>query len=118
MFAQVLKELVDAVPGATGAILADWEGESVAHYSRGDEYELKIIAAHKGIILSRMRQIHDQLAPDEMTETIISATATQVLTGALNRDYALIMTMARKTPLSLALRRFRVAIDLLRKEVD
>ncbi len=54
-FKAILTELVQSVPGATGAIIADWEGETVDHVALMDDYELKITAAHLWIILTRMK---------------------------------------------------------------
>ncbi len=47
-FKRILTELVTAVPGASGAILADWEGEAVEQFSFYDDFEMKLIGAHKG----------------------------------------------------------------------
>ncbi len=57
-FHAILKELVDAVPDAVGAILVDWEGEAVQEYCHCDSYDIRFVGAHKGIILSRLRETH------------------------------------------------------------
>ena len=118
MFEEMLQQLVRAVPGATGAIFADWEGECVAYYCLYDEYELKVIAAHKGIIMTHMRDIHDQLAPGEMQEAVITTESQHVITGAITRDYSLVMTMARDGVLGRALYHFRKTVAGLRKEIE
>ena len=118
MFEEILQRLVMSVPGATGAIFADWEGECVACFSLYDEYELKVIAAHKGIILAHIREIHDQLAPGEMNEAVISTERQHVITGAINRDYSLVMTMDRNGVLGRALYHFRSTVGELRKEIE
>jgi len=118
MFNEILKHLVDSIPGATGAILADWEGESVAFHSVGDDFELKVIAAHKGIIMGHLRRIHDQLAPGELQETVITAESIQIITGAITRDYSLVLTRQPLVPLAIVLRRFRSAVEELRKEIE
>jgi predicted regulator of Ras-like GTPase activity (Roadblock/LC7/MglB family) len=117
VFEEILQQLVTTVPGANGAILADWEGESVAHYCHYDEYDLKVIAAHQGIIMSHMRDIHDQLAPGEMHEAVISTESQYLITGAITREYSLVMTMDRHGVLGRALYHFRLAIAALRKEI-
>lgn len=118
VFEGILQRLVSAVPGATGAIFADWEGECVAFYCLYDEYELKVIAAHKGIILTHMRDIHDQLAPGELHEAVFSTDAQHVITGAISRDYSLVMTMERSGILGRALYHFRKSVEELRKEIE
>ena len=51
-FKVILKELVESTYGAIGAILADWEGEAVEQYCLTDTFQLKVTAAHKGIIVN------------------------------------------------------------------
>ncbi len=57
-FKRILGKLIDAVPGSCGALLADWEGEAVDQVARMDDYELKVIGAHKGIIFNRITSNH------------------------------------------------------------
>lgn len=118
MFDEQLQRLVTLTPGATGAILADWEGEYVAIYCLYDEYDLKVIAAHKGIILAQMREIHDQLAPGELNEAVIATPTQYLITGAITRDYSLVMTLERNKVLGRALYSFRKCVEELRKEIE
>jgi hypothetical protein len=60
-FKTLLNALVENVPGAQGAIIADWEGESVEQVGIMDDYDLKVIGAHKGVILHNMREVVDRL---------------------------------------------------------
>ncbi|GAB4298364.1 MAG: roadblock/LC7 domain-containing protein [Desulfuromonadia bacterium] len=117
MFTEILKRLVESIPGATGAILADWEGESVAFYTSGDDFQLKVIAAHKGIIMGHLRRIHDQLAPGELEEMVITSESLQIITGAITRDYSLVLTRHPTIPRAVVMRQFRKSIDELRKEI-
>lgn len=118
MFVDLLKDLVESTPGATGAILADWEGESVAFHTTGDDYELKVVAAHKGIIMARLRGIHDQLALGELKEAVITGESVQIITGAVTRDYSLVLIRRHvPPPLAIVLRRFRTTVDALREEI-
>ncbi|MCX7769991.1 MAG: hypothetical protein N2202_02795 [Proteobacteria bacterium] len=45
---------------AKGAILLDWEGESVVHYGLIDEYDLKVIGAYQVIIHNFLKNIKTQ----------------------------------------------------------
>jgi predicted regulator of Ras-like GTPase activity (Roadblock/LC7/MglB family) len=116
-FKTILRDLVEAVPGATGAILADWEGEAVAQHCLYDDYELKIIAAHKGIVLSRLREAHTALPGGELSAAVITTDSLHILTGVIGPDYSLVMTLDRGAVLGLALYRFRKALKLLEKEI-
>ena len=117
-FSGLLTGLVQAVPGASGAILADWEGESVAHfYLHEDDYELKILGAHKGIILNRMKEVHGQLDSGPLREAVITTADQHVLIGAIGADYVLVMTLDRNTLLGPARRRFHDCLEDLYREI-
>lgn len=116
-FKRILRELVEAVPGATGAILADWEGEAVDQFCLYDDYELKVLAAHKGIILNQMKETQAAIAGDQLREAVISTELQHVVVGGIGSDYSLVMTLGRDTIVGLALRRFREAVQSLHKEI-
>ena len=56
-YKSILKGLVDSTPGSIGAILVDWEGEAVQEYCHCDPYDIRFVAAHKGIILARLKEL-------------------------------------------------------------
>jgi predicted regulator of Ras-like GTPase activity (Roadblock/LC7/MglB family) len=116
-FKTILKELVESVPAATGAILADWEGEAVEQHCLYDDYELKIIAAHKGIVLSRMKEIHAAFPSGEFGDAVITTDTRHILTGAVGSDYSLVMTLDRSAVVGLALYHFRGSVKRLAKEI-
>lgn len=117
-FQIILTELVERVPGATGAILADWEGEAVSQYCpAGDEYELKVLGAHKGIILNRMREVHAALGAGELLETTVTTADQHILVGAVGPDYVLVMTLERSALVGPALFHFRSCVKPLEKEI-
>lgn len=116
-FKKILRELVDNTPGASGAILTDWEGEAVEQYSLADEFELKLIGAHKGIILSRMKDIQNKFLSGDIREAVVSTQTHHVILGTIDADYSLIMTLARDTLVARALFEFRRAVKSLKKEI-
>lgn len=116
-FKSILTTLVEAVPGATGAILADWEGEAVEQYSQGDPFEMKVTAAHWGIVLTRFKGVHQKFSTGTVRQGLITTDEQHVIVGALGDDYALVMTMAREALPLLALQKFRETAALLHKEI-
>lgn len=116
-FKRMLQSLVDSVPGATGAILADWEGESVEYFCQGDDFELKVIAAHKGVILNLIREVHDTMAAGVPREAVITTHQHHVVIGPVGNDYALVMTLHRDAILGRALVQFRDAAASLYGEI-
>jgi predicted regulator of Ras-like GTPase activity (Roadblock/LC7/MglB family) len=92
---QILETLVERVPGAKAAILADWEGEAVVAYTSGEDtdYEIKFVGAHHGIILNRAREMIERLAMGEAREITFSLERFHVITTPVNRDYYLVLTL-------------------------
>ncbi|RNC67502.1 MAG: roadblock/LC7 domain-containing protein [Desulfuromonadales bacterium] len=116
-FKAILTELVQSVPGASGAILADWEGEAVAQYSLFDDFELKIIGAHKVIILNQLQTLQKRFAGDAVRDVVITTDGQHAIVGPVGKDYSLVMTLARDAIPGRALVRFRQTIDRLAKEI-
>ena len=116
-FKSILKELVESIPGATGAILADWEGEAVEQYCLFDDYELKLIAAHKGIVLSRIREAHAFQPGGEPEDAVISTGDLHILIGVVGPDYSLVMTLERGAIVGRALYNFRKTLTRMEKEI-
>jgi len=116
-FKTLLTNLVEAVPGASGAILADWEGESVEQFCYGDPFEMKVTAAHWGILLTLLKGVQEKYATGPVREAVISTDRQHVIAGNLGDDYALVMTMSQNVLPLVALRSFRETAGLLMKEI-
>lgn len=114
---QALRQLVERVPESLGAILVDWEGEAVEQFSRMDDYELKIIGAHKGVILSNLREIMTRLGDDTLEEIVVNTERTETLVMPVTNEYFLVFTFARGDHLGLALFEARRCAVSLRAEI-
>jgi len=116
-FKSILTDLVQSVPGASGAIIADWEGETVDYVALIDDYELKIMAAHLGIILTRMKELQGRLSADPIHEAVITLADQRVILGPVGDDYSLVLTLGRQAIPGRAMVRFRQVRDILMKEI-
>ena len=116
-FKSLLNLLIERVPGAQGAIVADWEGEAVEHVGIMDDYDLKVIGAHKGVILHSMRDVVDRLGDDELKEIIITTKQAQTLVLPVTNDYYLVLTLDRSDMLGRALLEARRCIQALYQEI-
>ncbi len=116
-FKAILKTLVESVPAASGAILADWEGESVEQFCLYDDYEIKVTGAHEGIILNHLKDVHAGFPAGGLEEVVTVTGEQQVIAGMIGADYSLVMTLAREALLGMALYRFREAVKVLEKEI-
>lgn len=116
-FKTLLNSLVERVPGAQGAILADWEGESVEQVGIMDDYDLKVIGAHKGVILHNMREVVDRLGNDELKEIVVTTKQAQTLILPVTKDYYLVLTLDRSDMLGRALLEARRCSQALYREI-
>jgi predicted regulator of Ras-like GTPase activity (Roadblock/LC7/MglB family) len=116
-FEIILKELVDSVPQAIGAILVDWEGEAVMEYCHCDSYDIRFIAAHNGIILARLKETQSSARIGEVEDVVVTSSKGHLLIGCIDKDYSLVMNVERTTPVALALYPFRRAVSELKKEI-
>ena len=112
-----LKNLVDALPDAIGAILVDWEGEAVQEYCHCDPYDIRFIAAHKGIILTRLKELHTSGRVGAVEEVAITSTDGHLIIGCIDDDYSLVLNVGRACPQGQALHHFRDAVAELKREI-
>ena len=116
-FKPLLKNLLDRVPGAQGAIIVDWEGEAVDQVGSMEEYDLKVIGAHKGVILANMREVVGRSGNDEIKEIVITTQRSQTLVLPVTQDYFLVLTLDRSDVLGKALFEARRCIQALYHEI-
>src|SRR5205823_2309923 len=55
-FGRILRELVEELPGAHGAVFVDGEGEPVDQYGRGPLLEIQLTGAQCGLVFARVRE--------------------------------------------------------------
>lgn len=116
-FEIILKDLVTQVPKAIGAILVDWEGEAVMEHCHCDPYDIRFIAAHKGIILARLKEMQSAALVGEVEDVVVTSSGGHLIIGCIDQYYSLVMNIERNCPVALALYHFRLAITKLKREV-
>lgn len=113
----LLKNLLDQVPKSIGAILVDWEGEAVVEQCRCDPYDIRFIGAHKVLILNRIREMTSMDRIGAVEDMTITTREMHLITGCINKDYSLVISVERSCPVALALYHFRRAIAEIKKEI-
>jgi len=116
-FHAILQRLVEDTPQAVGAILVDWEGEAVQEWCRCDPYEMRLIGAHKGIILSRLKGLKGSEQAGSVEDVVVTADDQRLIAGFIDDDYSLVMSVGRGCPAAQALYNFRIAVRQLKKEI-
>lgn len=116
-YKKIMQALVERTPRAIGAILLDWEGEAVQEFCYCEPYEIRFVAAHQGIILSRIRELHKNGQGGTVEEVVVSSSGGCLIIGCINQDYSLMLSVERTCPMGLALHHFRDTLTVLRKEI-
>ncbi|MBI5048667.1 MAG: hypothetical protein HZB54_06945 [Deltaproteobacteria bacterium] len=126
-FKAILKKLVEKTPGATGAILLDWEGETVADFPVFPDIDLPAIGAHKGIILNLTRDAMTRLKGENVSpntfigdsvKTIgISTELATIAISTIKEGYYLVVTLEKAEPLGRVFFESKKAIKDIEREM-
>ena len=117
-FKTLLNRLLEDIPGALGAIIIDWEGEAVDQVTRIGEYDIKVLGAHKGIILHLLRDALARIESGELEEVLIRTGQNKTLIAPLNEDYYLVLTLGPESIAGRAAFKMRRCVAQLRSEFD
>ena len=117
-FKSLLNRLLEDIPGALGAIIIDWEGESVDQVTQTDEYDIKLLGAHSGIILSLLRETLSRIDSGHLEEVIIRTGQNKTLIAPLTEDYLLVLQLGAEAIAARAVYRMRHCVDELRSEFE
>ena len=118
-FRVILEELVEGIPGARAAVLADWEGESVSAYTSGDgtDYDIKFIGAHHGLLLERARKMLSGLQLGQAREIGFIQDQFHVLTAPVTDRYFVVLTLGPEAQLGPARLELHKALGRLKDEI-
>ena len=117
-FKSLLNRLLEEIPGALGAIIIDWEGEAVDQVARIEEYDIKVLGAHKGVILNLLRDALSRIDSGELEEVLIRTGQNKTLIAPLNEDYYLVLTLGPESIAGRAAFKMRRCVNELRAEFD
>lgn len=117
-FKSLLNRLLEDIPGALGAIIIDWEGESVDHVARMEAYDIKVLGAHQGIILTLLREAMKRVASGALEEVLIRTGQNKTLIAPLTDDYFLVLTLGPQSLVTRAAFKMRRCVAELRPEFE
>ena len=96
--------MVERVPGAVGAVFADWEGEPVDQFAHIPPIDIQIVGAHWGIVWS---QAHARLVAKGLgaiEELLIEGERAIVLVRSVAEGYFVVLATKRDAHLATARR--------------
>jgi predicted regulator of Ras-like GTPase activity (Roadblock/LC7/MglB family) len=91
-FADILRSMVERVPGAVGAIFADWEGEAVDQFAHVSTLEIKLAGAHWGVVLTQATFALRQAGLGEVEEMWIEGDQALILVRRVTDRYYVVLT--------------------------
>lgn len=115
-FGDILKALVDAVPGAYGAVFSDWEGEPVDQFGHVEPIDIQIAGAHWGVILSATSERLER-ACGHVEELTIEGERQVVLIRRVTDRYHVVLAARRDCNLGRARAELQRGADALLGEM-
>lgn len=102
-FGDILKAMVERVPGAVGAVFADWEGEPVDQFAHIPALDIQLVGAHWGVVWS---QASERLArhAGAVEELLIEGERATVLVRSVTDRYFVVLATRREAHLGTARR--------------
>jgi hypothetical protein len=112
-FTRVLERLVAVTPGALGAALVDFEGETVDYAGRLEPFDLKITAAHWLIVLSETAETSPTGPIQRLT---VRARTRAYYIRRLEENYAVVLVLHPRAAFAVSERAMQQAIAGLSAE--
>jgi predicted regulator of Ras-like GTPase activity (Roadblock/LC7/MglB family) len=103
-FGEILKQLVERVPGAIGAVFADWDGEPVDQFAHIPPIEIQIVGAHWGIVWHQATTRLSSRGLGPIEELLIEGERAIVLVRAVTAQYFVVLAIKREAHLGTARR--------------
>jgi predicted regulator of Ras-like GTPase activity (Roadblock/LC7/MglB family) len=117
-FKSLLKQLLEDIPGALGAIIVDWEGEAVDQVSMINEYDIKVLGAHSGIILTQLKDALLRTDSGALDEVVIRTGRNKTLISPLTEEYLLILQLGPESIAAFATYKMGPCVTALRSELE
>jgi hypothetical protein len=121
-FAEIMRWVVEATPGAIGGSFAASDGELVDYWAPGGSDEWAILTATYGVVLAQLESAFGTWHYGGMEYFIAQHAQLDVVVHAVSEGYFALLAVATPDrasdpPLGIALSHLREAIALLREEM-
>ncbi len=119
MFRLILNELLATTGGAVAAVFLDYEGETVELVCDHDlsDHDLRVIGAHQGIFLTRLRAICTDLEAGALDRMKVEFSDLTVLSCELRDGYFFVLLLKPGAGEAIAWRRMERCREKLLAEM-
>jgi predicted regulator of Ras-like GTPase activity (Roadblock/LC7/MglB family) len=114
-FGEILETMVRRVPGAVGAVFADWEGEPVDQFAHIPPLDIQLVGAHWGVVWSQAAMRLQSLGAVE--ELLIEGDRAIVLVRSVTDRYFVVLAIRSDAHLAMARRELERGAGILRSEM-
>jgi len=114
-FGDILEAMVRRVPGAVGAVFADWEGEPVDQFAHIPPIDIQLVGAHWGVVWSQAARRLEAFGGVE--ELLIEGDKAIVLVRSVTDRYFVVLATKRDAHLATARRELERGAGILRSEM-
>ncbi|MDH3975109.1 MAG: roadblock/LC7 domain-containing protein [Deltaproteobacteria bacterium] len=102
-FKAIMRNLVETIPGARGAIFVDWEGEAVDQYSLDEDvYQLKVMGAYKGVILKLINEAQKTVGSTDINTVTVKMNKYSIVLSPVKEGYYVALVVQSDTIMSRA----------------
>jgi predicted regulator of Ras-like GTPase activity (Roadblock/LC7/MglB family) len=116
-FADILRAIVERVPGALGAIFADWDGEMVDQFAHIPPLEIQLVGAHWGVVLNLASRSMTKGGFGPVRELLIEGERGTVLILSVTDQYYVVLAAKSEVHLATARRELQRGAETLRGEM-
>lgn len=116
-FGEILKAMVERVPGAVGAVFADWEGEPVDQFAHIEPLDIQLVGAHWGVVWSQASARLGRHGLGAIEELLIEGERATVLVRLVCEGYFVVLATKREAHLATAMRELERGAATLRSEM-
>jgi predicted regulator of Ras-like GTPase activity (Roadblock/LC7/MglB family) len=114
-FSGILQQAVERVPGAIGAIFADWDGEAVDQVGKDARDEMLLIGAHYAVIMNSVQALLRLFHFGEAVEIVVQHDKLDLCMHAVGDGYYVVLAVSSGGHLASALRETRACAAGLRQ---
>ena len=116
-FGDLLQQMVERVPGAVGAVFADWEGEPVDQFAHIPPLDIQLVGAHWGVVWSQAAERLGAHQLGSVEELLIEGDRAIVLVRSVTDRYFVVLAIEREAHLGTARRELERGAGILRSEM-